>query len=82
MRLPCGGFGLGLERVAVGVGGLDGGGELFVGEGLGVSLLPLVGGVCELAQGRDISLGKSITDACLGWEASERLIYDLAELNY
>ena len=26
--------------------------------------------------------GKSITDACLGWEASERLIYDLAELNY
>ena len=35
----------GLERVAVGVGGLDGGGEFFVGEGLGVSLLPLVGGV-------------------------------------
>ena len=26
--------------------------------------------------------GQSITDACLGWEASERLIYDLAELNY
>lgn len=26
--------------------------------------------------------GKSITDACLGWEASERLICDLAELNY
>ena len=26
--------------------------------------------------------GKSITAACLGWEASERLIYDLAELNY
>lgn len=24
--------------------------------------------------------GKSITDACLGWEKSERLIYDLAEL--
>ena len=23
--------------------------------------------------------GKSITDACLGWEKSERLIYDLAE---
>jgi 3-deoxy-7-phosphoheptulonate synthase len=24
--------------------------------------------------------GKSITDACLGWNKSERLIYDLAEL--
>ena len=24
--------------------------------------------------------GKSITDACLGWEKSERLIYDMAEL--
>ena len=47
-----------LERVAVGVGGLDSGGELFVGEGLGVSLLPLVGGVRVLAQGRDIGLGK------------------------
>ena len=23
--------------------------------------------------------GKSITDACLGWEKSERLIYDLAD---
>ena len=22
------------------------------------------------------------TETCLGWEASERLIYDLAELNY
>ncbi len=25
--------------------------------------------------------GKSITDACLGWEASEQLLYDLAEMN-
>ena len=24
--------------------------------------------------------GKSITDACLGWEASERLLYDIAEI--
>ena len=24
--------------------------------------------------------GKSITDACLGWEKTERLILDLAEL--
>ena len=23
--------------------------------------------------------GKSITDACLGWDESERLIYDIAE---
>jgi 3-deoxy-7-phosphoheptulonate synthase len=23
--------------------------------------------------------GKSITDACLGWDKSERLIYELAE---
>lgn len=26
--------------------------------------------------------GKSITDACLGWEDSERLIYDIAEMNH
>ena len=25
--------------------------------------------------------GKSITDPCLGWEDSARLIYDIAELN-
>ena len=25
--------------------------------------------------------GKSITDPCLGWEASEQLIYDIAERN-
>ena len=49
---------LGEEGVAVGVGGLDGGGEFFVREGLGVSLLPLVGGVCVFAQGRDIGFGK------------------------
>jgi 3-deoxy-7-phosphoheptulonate synthase len=24
--------------------------------------------------------GKSITDACLGWDKSERLIYDAAEM--
>ena len=45
--------------MAVSVGSLDGGGELFVGDGLGVSLLPLVGGVRELAQGRDVGLGKA-----------------------
>lgn len=26
--------------------------------------------------------GKSITDPCLGWEASEKLIYDIAEANF
>jgi 3-deoxy-7-phosphoheptulonate synthase len=25
--------------------------------------------------------GKSITDPCLGWEDSKRLIYDIAEMN-
>ena len=24
--------------------------------------------------------GKSITDPCLGWEASERLLYEIAEM--
>ena len=24
--------------------------------------------------------GKSITDACLGWEKSERLIYEIADM--
>ena len=24
--------------------------------------------------------GKSITDACLGWEKTERLIYEIAEM--
>ena len=27
----------------------------------------------------DGTYGKSITDPCLGWEDSERLIYDIAE---
>ena len=26
--------------------------------------------------------GKSITDPCLGWDASEKLIYDLADMSY
>ncbi len=30
--------------------------------------------------GEDSVFGKSITDPCLGWEKSERLIYDLADL--
>ena len=31
-------------------------------------------------QKHDIVFGKSITDPCLGWEKTERLIYELAEL--
>ena len=29
----------------------------------------------------ELIYGKSITDPCLGWEASEKLIYDIAEMN-
>ena len=36
----------------------------------------LVGGCQKIGDG---VYGKSITDACLGWEESERLIYDIAE---
>ena len=36
----------------------------------------LVGGCQKIGAG---VYGKSITDACLGWEESERLIYDIAE---
>ena len=36
----------------------------------------LVGGCQKIGDG---IYGKSITDACLGWEESERLIYDIAE---
>jgi 3-deoxy-7-phosphoheptulonate synthase len=30
--------------------------------------------------GPDEIYGKSITDPCLGWEKTERLIYDIADL--
>ena len=33
----------------------------------------------EGRQNRDVVFGQSITDACLGWEDTERLIYDIAE---
>ena len=29
----------------------------------------------------DMVYGKSITDACLGWEASEKLIYEIADFD-
>ena len=33
---------------------------------------------CQPIEGQRV-YGKSITDPCLGWEDSERLIYDIAE---
>ncbi|MFM8707269.1 MAG: 3-deoxy-7-phosphoheptulonate synthase, partial [Planctomycetia bacterium] len=39
----------------------------------------LVGGRQDLAPGRDLARGQSITDACLGWEKSVRLLDRLAE---
>ena len=36
----------------------------------------LVEGAQKIGQG---TYGKSITDPCLGWEDSERLLYDIAE---
>jgi len=34
---------------------------------------------CQKISDKEI-YGKSITDPCLGWEKSERLIYDIAEV--
>jgi 3-deoxy-7-phosphoheptulonate synthase len=39
----------------------------------------LVGGRQDLVPGRDLARGQSITDACLGWEESVRLLDRLAE---
>jgi 3-deoxy-7-phosphoheptulonate synthase len=39
----------------------------------------LVGGRQDLAPGRDLTRGQSITDACLGWDESVRLLDRLAE---
>ena len=38
----------------------------------------LVGGRQSLASGQPLQYGQSITDACLGWEATERLLRDVA----
>ncbi len=35
--------------------------------------------IVEGCQGKDDIFGKSITDPCLGWEDTERLIFDIAE---
>jgi 3-deoxy-7-phosphoheptulonate synthase len=40
----------------------------------------LVGGRQEIVPGRTLTYGQSITDACLGFEATEALLYDLAEV--
>lgn len=34
----------------------------------------------KITEADDMIYGKSITDPCLGWEKSERLIYDIAEM--
>ena len=39
----------------------------------------LVGGRQDLVPGKDRARGQSITDACLGWEESVRLLNRLAE---
>jgi 3-deoxy-7-phosphoheptulonate synthase len=38
----------------------------------------LVEGCQKIGEGTHV-YGKSITDACLGWDDTERLIYDIAE---
>jgi 3-deoxy-7-phosphoheptulonate synthase len=38
----------------------------------------LVEGRQDLAPGRPLAFGQSVTDACLGWEASSALLQDLA----
>lgn len=39
----------------------------------------LMDGRQDLVPGKDLGRGQSITDACLGWEESVRLLYRLAE---
>jgi 3-deoxy-7-phosphoheptulonate synthase len=57
-------------------------GQLEAGEGRIVGVMVesnLVGGRQDLVPGRDLARGQSITDACLGWEESVRLLDRLAE---
>ena len=34
----------------------------------------------QITEADDMVYGKSITDPCLGWEKTEKLIYDIAEM--
>ncbi|MFM9196990.1 MAG: 3-deoxy-7-phosphoheptulonate synthase, partial [Planctomycetia bacterium] len=57
-------------------------GQVEAGDGRIVGVMVesnLVGGRQDLAPGRDLARGQSITDACLGWEESVRLLDRLAE---
>jgi 3-deoxy-7-phosphoheptulonate synthase len=57
-------------------------GQIEAGDGRIVGVMVesnLVGGRQDLAPGRDLARGQSITDACLGWEESVRLLDRLAE---
>ena len=56
--------------------------QLVAGEGRIVGVMVesnLVGGRQNLAIGRDLTRGQSITDACLGWDDSVQLLDRLAE---
>jgi 3-deoxy-7-phosphoheptulonate synthase len=56
--------------------------QLAAGEGRIVGVMVesnLVGGRQDLAIGRDLTRGQSITDACLGWDESVQLLDRLAE---
>jgi 3-deoxy-7-phosphoheptulonate synthase len=39
----------------------------------------LVGGRQDVAPGRPLTYGQSITDACLGWDDTEPVLDDLAK---
>ncbi|MEJ2094147.1 MAG: hypothetical protein P8X93_02945, partial [Gammaproteobacteria bacterium] len=39
----------------------------------------LVEGRQDVEEGKDLTYGQSITDACLGWDDTEKLISQLAE---
>ena len=39
----------------------------------------LVEGRQDLVEGKELVYGQSITDACIGWEDSEKALFQLAE---
>jgi len=56
--------------------------QLAAGEGRIVGVMVesnLVEGRQELQVGKPLKFGQSITDACLGWDDSERVLETLAE---
>ena len=58
-------------------------GWLVIDKPLGLTSTQVVGKVRRLYDAQKVGdgcYGKSITDPCLGWEKTEKLIYELAEL--